>query len=400
MLIVHVIVDLTVGGAELMLLRLVEAHAGSQDFRHLVISLRSKGEVGRRLEALGVEVEALGMNSPLQGPAVLWRLRQRIRVLRPDIVQTWMDHANLIGGLAARWAGYRNIIWGIRMANLKAGLGVSLLTSGVRRAAALLSSRLPARIVYVAEAARQAYQKLGYDPRRAILIPNGYALPPEVAPDLDRGLLRRRLAGQAEALLIGSAGRFNAQKDHRTFVLACGLLARQVPEARFLLAGQDIDSSNRRLLEWIEEAGLADRVHLLGQLRDMADFFSALDVYCLHSVGEAFPNVVAEAMAAGVPCVVTDVGDAALLVSDTGLVVPAADPQALADALRSLLAESPRTRAERGRRARARIAEHFSIDAIKSRYERLYEEVMRCGASGGQNSIGGAAKTAVARMGD
>ena len=373
MLIVHVIVDLGAGGAELMLKRLVASHAGHPDYTHRVISLRSIGVVGPQIQALGIEVEALGVNAPWHIPSAVRRLGGRLRALEPDIVQTWMYHADLIGGLSARMAGRGNIIWGVRIADIGARLGVSRVTSWIRRACALLSSRVPARIVYVAHSARRVHEKLGYDPSKSVVIPNGYAIPPE--SPRNRTGLRSELGIGEDARLIGGAGRYNRQKDHRGFVKACALLAARMPDARFVLAGRGVDRDNAELAGWIAATGVGDRFHLLGERRDLDACLAGLDVFCLHSIGEGFPNVVAEAMALGVPCVVTDVGDAAALVDDTGLVVPPSDPEALCGALHALLAETPGERAARGEKARARIAAHFSMAAITARYEELYREV-------------------------
>ena len=155
-----------------------------------------------------------------------------------------------------------------------------------------------------------------------------------------------------------------------------------MPEARFVIAGREIDASNRELAGWIAESGHAGRFHLLGERTDLDRCLAGLDIFCLHSLQEGLPNVVAEAMAVGIPCVVTDVGDAALLVGGTGTVVPSADTDALAAALLAMLRKSGDERRALGAAARARIAEHFSMDAVRARYERLYEELAGSGTPG------------------
>jgi glycosyltransferase involved in cell wall biosynthesis len=373
MRILHIVPDLNPGGAELMMKRLIESHLEDPRYEHRVISLRELRAIGPALRAQGIEVEALGLASMLRLPGALWRLARRIRAARPDIVQTWMYHADLLGGLAARSVGCRHILWGVRIADIGAQVGVPRLTSWIRSACARLSSRIPSKIVYVAESAREVHERLGYDCSKSIVIPNGYRMPPAAPADRGSAAVRRELGLGAEALLIGSAGRFSVQKDFGAFVRACAAVAELLPQARFLIAGRGIDAANAELAGWIEASGHAGRFHLLGHRDDMADCLAALDVFCLHSLQEGFPNVVAEAMAVGIPCVVTDVGDAARLVDDSGIVVPSADPEALAAALLALLAKPEAERSALGARARARIAEHFSMDAIRARYEQLYD---------------------------
>jgi glycosyltransferase involved in cell wall biosynthesis len=369
MIILHVIIDLTAGGAEMMLKRLTAAQAGDPDYEHQVISLRTLGTVGPQLQAAGVRVDALGLRSPLGMPRILWRLIREIRRRRPDIVQCWMYHADLLGGLAARIAGVRHVIWGVRIADIGPEMGVSTSTSWVRRACAALSRTVPERIVYVAHSARTVHERLGYDPAKSLVIPNGYLIPPQVPPSGLRG----ELGIPADALLVGSAGRFNAQKDPETFVAAAGQVASRRPQAAFVMIGRGYSWDNEKLAGWIRAGGHAERFHLLGERMDLAACLPALDIFCLHSIGEGFPNVVAEAMSLAVPCVVTDVGDAALLVGETGVVVPPREPDRLARAIEALAEAGPEQRRRLGAQARERIGRDFSIDAISSRYAELYE---------------------------
>lgn len=367
MVVLHIIIDLTAGGAELMLKRLIASHRDHPEFRHVVLSLRGLGTVGPDLIAMGTEVRTLGVRSPASFPIAMRKLVSQIRSLDPDVVQTWMYHADLFGGLAARLAGKRPIVWNVRIAEIGPEMGVSRLTSLIRRACARLSGRLPDRIIYVAHSARRVHEAIGYAPDRGLLIPNGYRIPDEVAAGL-----REELGVPPGAVLIGSAGRFNAQKDHRSFVAAAGEVADRHPDARFVLMGRGLVWENQVLAGWITATGRRDRFHLLGERHDLLRCLADLDLFCLHSIGEGFPNVVAEAMSVSVPCVVTDVGDAAYLLDDTGLVVPPSNPTALAAALCSLIAAGPEERKRLGARARQRIIERFSMDVIRRQYENLY----------------------------
>jgi glycosyltransferase involved in cell wall biosynthesis len=376
MRVLHIMPDLNPGGAELMMKRLIEAHLGDPGYEHRVISLRGLGTVGPRLQALGVSVEALDLTSMLRLPATVLQLARRIRTARPDIVQTWMYHSDLIGGLAARLAGVRRILWGVRVADISPDMGVARNTFWIRRACARLSRHIPSRIVYVCHSARPPHEALGYDPAKGMVIPNGYVVPPGRG-DPEEQPLRRALGLPRGALLIGSAGRNSPQKDYPGFVAAAAAISAQVPEAHFVVMGRQLDWDNAELAGLVRQSGHADRFHLLGERPDIGDCLAALDIFCLHSIQEGFPNVVAEAMAVAIPCVVTDVGDAALLVGDTGIVIEPRQPEQLAAALQGLIAAGPDRRRALGRQARRRIEEHFSIAAVAEQFAGLYRDLMR-----------------------
>jgi glycosyltransferase involved in cell wall biosynthesis len=178
-----------------------------------------------------------------------------------------------------------------------------------------------------------------------------------------------------EALLIGMVARFHPQKDHHTFVRAASLLADQ-PGVHFLLCGKEITGQNVELSGWIGGTGIGSRIHLLGLREDIPRVVAALDIATLSSShGEGSPLVVGEAMASGVPCVVTDVGDSAEIVGATGLVVAPRRPEALAEAWRELIEGGPELRGRLGQLARQRVEERYSLPATVSMYQHLYSSL-------------------------
>lgn len=381
MLILHVITDLTTGGAELMLERLVVHQHREGRYRHKVISLRTLGQVGPRLQAAGIEVEAMGMTSILGLISGFLRLVRRIRKLRPDLVQTWMYHSDLIGGLAARIAGQRHILWGVRIVDITPSMGVARSTLWSRRISARLSRLLPERILYVAQSARKVHEALGYDPAKGVVIPNGYEVPTAGSAADSRRRMREELGLTDDMVLIGSAGRFSPQKDYAGFVAAAAETARKFPEARFLIFGREVTWENEELAGWIREAGLGDRFHLLGERRNVHDWLSALDIFALFSISEGFPNIVAEAMSVGVPCIVTDVGDAALLVADTGIVIRSGDLNGLTNGLERLISAGDGERRRLGEAGRRRVEATYSLSAVAERYASLYDDMAREGSA-------------------
>jgi glycosyltransferase involved in cell wall biosynthesis len=302
----------------------------------------------------------------------LLRLWRTIRRSRPDAVQTWMYHANLLGGLAAYAAGRRNICWGIRQSALSAR-AVSRLTRLVSWLSARLSRRLPRRIVCCAQKALQTHAEAGYDRQRMVVIPNGYDLS-AFRPDLSSGAaLRSGLGIGSEAPVIGFVARFHAFKDHANLLNALALLRESGVAPTCLLVGTDMDEGNAELAGITGRLGLADQVRLLGARNDIPAVMNALDIHVMSSFSEGFPNVLAEAMACGTPCISTDVGDAAQIVGASGRIVPPRDPAALADAVRHMLAErrGPGWSARQAA-ARRHILENFSMERMLASYHEAW----------------------------
>lgn len=372
--ILHVITGLDVGGAEMALYRLILASRDSE-YTHTVIALTSEGGMRPRFVESGIKVIVLDVrHSPL---SEIWRLFRLVRALRPDIVQTWLYHADFFGGLVARMAGIRNVIWGLRTTDVDGGCARA--TSFVRQLCASLSSRVPHTIVCVAEAARRSHSLIGYDAARMVVVGNGYDLSVLRASQAERNRLRAQCGFGADDIVLGTLGRFNLDKDHANFVQAAGRLARQHDRLRFLMVGKDLDPGNAELRRWIDDTGYADRFVLLGERADAPVCLSAMDIFCLSSRTEAFPNAVGEAMAMGLPCVATDVGDVAVLMADTGVLVPKANPDALAQGVARLLALGPEYRKRMGDRARERIRATYTMTCVRQQFERIYSNVMARG---------------------
>ena len=366
----HIITGLTDGGAEAVLFRLCSRDTGGT---HHVVSLMGLGKYGPLLEAAGVHVTTLDMPRGRVSLRGLWRLWRLMRHLRPDVVQTWMYHADLIGGVVGRLAGRRRIFWGIRHTRLIPGES-SRATILVARICARLSRRVPEGIVCCAEAAAEVHAEMGYDRTRMHVIPNGYDIA-RFQPDPDAGRAIRRECGLTpDQPVIGFVARYNAQKDHHTLLDALALLKTRGGCPHCLLVGTDIDTGNAELGAAIAERGLEAFVHLLGQRADIPAVMNALDLHVMSSsFGEAFPNVLSEAMACGTPCVTTDVGDAAIIVGETGRIVPPKQPESLAQAIADLLAEHG-TAAWHERRgaARQRVIAKFSLERMIARYRAVW----------------------------
>lgn len=369
--VLHVITGLVVGGAEMALYRLILQSQGA-GYTHTVIALTPEGGMQARFAEAGIDLIILNVRkSPV---SEFFRLYRLMRELRPDIVQTWLYHADLLGGLAARMAGIRNVIWGIRTTDVN--VGCARPTAVVRRVCAAISRWVPRTIVCVAEAARRAHTLIGYDAARMIVVGNGFDLSRFSVTPEQRTLMRMQCGFDEEAIVVGTVGRFNADKDHANFVRAAGLLAERNKHLRFLMVGKNLDRTNAELMRWIDETGHPDQFVLLGERADIPACLAAMDIFCLPSRTEAFPNALGEAMAVGLPCVATDVGDVAAVMGDVGLLVPKMDSAALADGVARLLEIGKGGRQSLGRRARARIHEKFSMENTRMRFENIYANLI------------------------
>jgi glycosyltransferase involved in cell wall biosynthesis len=373
MKICHVITGLGTGGAQAALHRLVQT-LPAPDFEHVVIALGAEGSMSAAI-AESAELHHLGMRAGRLLPHEVWRLRRLLRAGRYDVIQSWMYHANLMAAMAG-WGDGVPVVWNIRH-SLHALAHEKRSTRWVIRAGAGLSRR-PARIIFNAAASRAQHVAFGYDDQRSVVIPNGFDTR-AFAPRADeRARVRAELDIAPDALAIGLVARVHPMKDHANFLRAAKQLSATHPRAVFVLVGEGADASNPELGALIAQLDLRDRVRLCGRRADVAAIDNALDIAASASAwGEAFPNATAEAMACGVPCVVTDVGDAPAIVDDTGVVVPPRDAAALAAAWASLADLDTEARRALGLRARRRVVDQYALDANARRYADLYRNVTR-----------------------
>jgi glycosyltransferase involved in cell wall biosynthesis len=369
----HVITSLgAIGGAERMLLRLLLADPDTTN-QKMVLVLRHAGAWGKQLELAGVTVHELGMDSILDLPRAYNQLKKLIISFKPDIVQTWMFHADLLGGLAARLNGYSNIIWGIRVTEVPRD---NLLTILIMKVCAYLSRLIPKKIVCVAEAARITHIKYGYDAARMAVIHNGFDFSEFIVTQEQKTAVRQECKLLDEDLVVGYVGRFHPDKGQDNFVKAASIVLCTHPKVKFLLVGRECDTKNAALMRWLIDGGMQDSFILLGERKDIPACLAAMDVFCLPSRNEGFPNALGEAMLMGLPCVSTLVGDADVLVGDTGILVPSQDAQALAEGLLKIIALPESQRKQMGQHAKDRVMSEFSIKKTLARFEALYQQMV------------------------
>lgn len=362
MRILHVISGLGTGGAEMMLFKLLGQLNGA-GWRHHVIAIKRGGPLEAAIRGLGVPVSSLA------------GLKAALGELQPDVVQGWMYHGNLAASLAGCVAAQSKppVLWNIRH-SLYALRHEKPLTRWIIRANAWLSGQ-PAAIIYNSTIARAQHEALGFSAAQGTVIPNGFDMA-RFRKDADaRARIRAALGIPPQAPVIGHVARWHPMKDQAGMLAAFAAFARRHPDAHLLLAGKGLDRSNADLAPQL--AGCpAERVHLLGERSDVPDILNAMDVFTLNSAwGEAFPNVLGEAMACELPCVTTAIGDSAAIVGDTGSVIAPRSPEALATAWETLLAQGTEARAALGARARQRIEDNYAVAACVRQYADLYRTV-------------------------
>jgi glycosyltransferase involved in cell wall biosynthesis len=367
----HVITTLSTGGAEVMLRNVVFGQP-SRAFDLRVLSLTTLEPIGSEIARTGVPTLALGAPRGLLRVRHWRQLRANIMEWQPDLIHSWMYHSNV--AIAIVLKTIPTAMRSRHVAAVRAAAGhvevQSRTTRLVRRLDAKLSKHFD-RLVFNAHSAREQHKRLGYDVERAVVIPNGFDTDKFRPVPESRSAVRHGLGVSTEPL-VGIIGRYHPVKGHLNFIRAAAAVAARGVACKFVLVGAGCDGRNAELQRLLEQHGIEDRTLLLGERADVERLVSSLDVVVSASISESFPNAVGEAMACGVPCVVTDVGDCAYLVGDTGWVVPAEDPTALSTAIAAAVSSPAPLAAGRGLRARERIRARFSLERVVEQYRDLY----------------------------
>ena len=366
MTIVHVITGLGNGGAEHMLMRLI----GSLKARGItceVVSLTSVGPVGTKLMKQGVPVHALNWKGSVRDFINgFYLLIKVIRETQPEVIQGWMYHGNLIALFLRIFLARKScLFWNIRQGLDTIEHEKKSTVAAIRANSAL--SRVPSGIIYNSRKSAEQHERIGFSRRKRIYIPNGFNL--EVSNSILRGKDVGRDVRDSKKVLIGHVGRFHPKKGHHILLQATRLVCDQIENVSLVCVGRDVSRKNAALMGWISTLMLEKKSILVGECDDVQDMLSCLDLLvCSSPWGEGFPNVVAEAMALGVLCVSTDVGEARDIIGDTGLIVPVDDADALSQAIVRMLRISPQENLANSSKAKNRISEKFGIEKITDSY--------------------------------
>jgi glycosyltransferase involved in cell wall biosynthesis len=371
MKIVHIITGLGDGGAEHTLFKICKYDSVNQ---HVVISLKNCGKYFLLLKKLGIKVYCLNFN--IFFLYHFYILIMLLKSTKPDIVQTWLIHGDLLGGVAARLAGIKNIIWNIRYSNFETK-NEKLITILIIKLLTKLSYLIPQSIIVVSKKAKKIYEILGYDKKKLKFIPNGYDLKILKPSKSQRLNFRKENKIKNSTIVIGNVSRYHPKKDHLNLLDALTILQSKNIKFKCILVGTNINKDNFILANKIKELKLSFHVKLLGQKNNITKIMNGLDIYVQSSsYGEGFPNVVAEAMACGVPCVVTDVGDAAFIVGKYGWIVSPNNSTQLARALEKAARKVNLNNLNKNNdKLRSSIEQRFSVDKIVKSYNKLWIDI-------------------------
>jgi len=373
--ILHIITDLDIGGSEIMLIKLLY-HLKKDRFKNFVVSLKSNNPLKKFLKDKNILIYELNLDYSRNKFNKVLNLLKIIKNYKPDIIHTLLYHADLIGIIIGKFILNKKVIWNIRCSNMnlkkygKSGYLVFKLCSNL--------SNFPNSIIFNSEIGKYYHINKGYCPKESYIIPNGFDLSVFKPDNIKRELFRAKYNINKNCICIGIASRYDMMKDHDNFLMAASLIKNKLKNIKFLMCGNNVDPDNKDLISKINYYDLHKNVILLGKLSNIIPFYQSLDIYCSSSsFGEGFPNAVGEAMACGVPCVVTDVGDCKKIVKGVGLVVPPKNSNELSKAMLKLINMSKQERKSLGLKAREKIKKNYDIKNIVKQYENLFIKIAR-----------------------
>ena len=364
----HIITGLHVGGAELVLYNLINA-TRNQNVENSVICLLPEGPVADKIRALGVPVHCLNMRF---GPGILGGirgLRALVRSIQPDVISAWMYHSNFM----SLFAGKTPKVWNIR--NALSGTRMKRATTALMNYCARRSNRA-AKIIFNSTLSMREHVAAGYSEQKCIVVPNGFDLARFRPDPEERAAIRREFNIGEDKFLFGRLSRYHEDKDFPTLINACALVAAEVPEALFILCGDQLDGENQELVALVRAAGLEKSMILAGRV-ESSKAIPGFDVMVSSSKTEAFPNVIGEAMACGVPCVATDVGDTKEILRDAGLVCPPEDPKALAIEMIKMARLSVSERGALADRGMQIVMNDYQLPMMAGRFIEIYRSAAK-----------------------
>lgn len=374
MKVIHILSGLYQGGAESQLEKLI-LFSKNENISHVVISLKNdKTPLMQRFRDNGITVHCVGFN----GIGVFvgfFRLKVLLKKLTTPttVIQCWMYHANFFGLLAAWLIGVSSqVVLNIRRTELPKGL-----TGLLAALSAKLSNILPVKIICCAEAAKESHIVAGYNSANILVIHNGIDIELFQPNDGARVDFRNEISVVNNDFIIGMVGRYAPIKGHLYLLQAFERLLSEGKNRsiKLVLVGREIETAVA--LQTLLVLPLIKRnLILLAERSDISKVMPGFDLLCLPSLSEGFPNVVAEAMASGVPALVTDVGDAAIIVDNNDMVVAPADIKQLTEKLSNFIDKSSSEKKEISERVRKLIVTQFSVEHAWREYYKLYKRII------------------------
>ena len=368
--IVHIITGLQDGGAENILYKICQYDKINH---HVVISIISEGKYLSLLNNLGIKVFCLNMK--FYSILKFIYLIKLIRSLKPDIVQTWLVHGDFIGGIAAKIAGIKNIVWNVLYSKLDISVE-KIRTIIIIKILAKLSYIIPKLIIVISKSAQRNCVNIGFKKNKIKLVNSGFDLSIFKISRQEALDFKKEYKIPNKIPIIGIVARFHPIKDHSNLLNALSILRTKNKKFYCVLVGTNMRKENKILLKEIKKLQLDAHIKLLGSLNNISQVMNALDIKILCSKSEGFSSVIVEAMACGTPCIVTDVGDSAFIVGKTGWVIPPNDSVKLASTIDKAMTEiGKKSWHIRCEQARNRVKNNFGIIKMIKAYNLIWTKV-------------------------
>ena len=367
MKVAHLIGSLSIGGAERMLQRLAIEHVKENDVSVIVISMTNIGEPGLVLKSHGIQVESLNMTGLWSAFTGFVKLLMLLWNFSPNVLQTWLYWADLMGGVASKFCRIDAVIWNIRCTHF----GDGRWTGHLVKLNARLSKWLPTSIICCGYTAMKFHRDQNFDGSKMVVLPNGYDL-----EFFSKNRFENVANNNKRNVKIVSIGRMDILKNYPLLIEAANLVLEKNRNVHFTIIGRNC-TTDPSLAHLISKFQIGDNFKLREEMADVREPLNAADLFVSSSVSEGFPNVVAEAMAMEVPCIVTDAGDAAIIVGETGIVVPVDDATALAEGILKLAYLSRDERVALGAAARKCILKNYEMGHVAKLYLDHYRQVAR-----------------------
>lgn len=356
------------------LVKLANGLANRGGYQITVVSLVSKNQLEDLFDKEAIKILFLNFDKKwgfIKGP---FNYITELYKAKPDVIHSFLYHADFITGFFYFLYPRMKLFWNIRNSDIITG--TSPITKFIARICAWMSFIVVDKIICVSISAANNHIRLGYNKKKMVVIPNGYHTGAKKMDNPGKKNLRSNLNIVDDDIVIGSVGRFNPYKDHETFIKAALLFLQKYPgNTKFLMIGDQIKMENELLSKLISNSPFSDKFILIGNQKNINDFYGIMDIFCLHSISEGFPNVLAEAMSFGIICVSTDVGAAKEILGNDDFIVSHSSPESISECFHRIVSMTAAKKVRISENNAKRIQNEYSFDSILNKYVSLYNSI-------------------------
>ena len=367
--IIHIITGLNEGGAEATLFNLIN---NTKEQNNFIISLKGKGKYGALLRKKGIKVYSINFKFDFSLIKKFFYIIKIIKKINPDIVQTWMYHADLIGGIASYIANKKNIFWGIHHTSLKFNSNKKsiILIATINR---ILSYVIPKKIIVCANKAKETHIKFGFDKSKFHIIHNGIDFRKFKKSKIKGLKYRKKISASENEIIFGTVARFDPNKDHLNLLKALKEIKKKHIKFKYLLVGKNMNKKNNYILRNIYKHNLEENIILLGEEKDIVSIMNTLDLHILPSKSEAFPLVLLESIACGTLSISTNVGDVEKIIKTNSLLVKPKNHISLYEGIMKFLAISCDEKSKIINQSILHIKKNYSVEKMANSYINIYK---------------------------